>query len=112
MLKEIRCPDSADQPCRLSGNNLFLIDSVASDQQFAHNAPVPIGFIDSTLNVPHPGETGLFIKLRDDPSIGEHGHSPGGNRSKSRSARSLSSCAGFSQPIRPAEPQKDPQKQP
>jgi hypothetical protein len=68
VLKEIHCPDSADQPCRLSGNNLFLIDSVASDQQFAHNAPVPTDFIDSTLNVPHPGDGGLFIKLRDDPS--------------------------------------------
>jgi hypothetical protein len=68
VLKEIHCPDSADQPCRLSGSNLFLIDSVASDQQFAHNAPVPTDFIDSTLNVPHPGDGGLFIKLRDDPS--------------------------------------------
>ena len=67
-LKQIRCPESADKPCELSGNNLFLIDSVASDQQFTHTAPVPIGFIDSTLNVPHPGDTGLYIKLRDDPS--------------------------------------------
>jgi hypothetical protein len=67
-LKEIRCPDSADKPCQLSGTNLFLIDSVASDQQFAHNAPVPTDFIDATLNVPHPGDGGLYIKLRDDPS--------------------------------------------
>jgi hypothetical protein len=67
-LKEIRCPESADKPCELSGTNLFLIDSVASDSQFTHTAPVPIGFIDSTLNVPHPSETGLYIKLRDDPS--------------------------------------------
>jgi hypothetical protein len=67
-LKEIRCPDSVDKPCQLSGTNLFLIDSVASDQQFAHNAPVPTDFIDATLNVPHPNETGLYIKLRDDPS--------------------------------------------
>jgi hypothetical protein len=67
-LKEIRCPDSADKPCALSGTNLFLIDSVAADSQFTHTAPVPIGFIDSTLNVPHPGETGLYIKLRDDPT--------------------------------------------
>jgi hypothetical protein len=29
---------------------------------------VPTDFIDSTLNVPHPGDGGLFIKLRDDPS--------------------------------------------
>jgi hypothetical protein len=67
-LKEIRCPDSTDKPCQLSGTNLFLIDSVASDQQFAHNAPVPTDFIDATLSVPHPSETGLYIKLRDDPS--------------------------------------------
>jgi hypothetical protein len=52
----------------LSGNNLYLIDSVASDAQFTHTAPVPTGFLDATLSIPHPGETGLFLKLRDDPS--------------------------------------------
>jgi hypothetical protein len=67
-LKEIRCPESADKPCQLTGANLFLIDSVASDQQFAHNAPVPADFIELTLNVPHPSDSGLYIKLRDDPS--------------------------------------------
>ena len=68
VLKELRCPESMDKPCQLSGANLFLIDSVASDQQFTHTAPVPTSFIDSTLSVPHPAEAGLFIKLRDDPS--------------------------------------------
>ena len=68
VLKELHCPESADKPCQLSGVNLFLIDSVASDQQFTHTAPVPIGFLDSTLSVPHPAESGLYIKLRDDPS--------------------------------------------
>jgi hypothetical protein len=67
-LREIRCPDTADKPCQLTGTNLFLIDSVASDQQFAHTTPVPTDFIDATLNVPHPSETGLYIKLRDDPA--------------------------------------------
>jgi len=67
-LREIRCPESADKPCQLSGTNLFLIDSVASDSQFTHTAPVPTGFIDSTLSIPHPAETRLYIKLRDDPS--------------------------------------------
>jgi hypothetical protein len=67
-LKEIRCPDTPDKQCQLSGTNLFLIDSVASDSQFAHTAPVPAGFLDSTLSVPHPTETGLYIKLRDDPA--------------------------------------------
>ena len=67
-LKEIRCPESPDKQCQLTGSNLFLLDSVASDSQFAHTAPVPTGFIDSTLSIPHPTEAGLFIKLRDDPA--------------------------------------------
>jgi hypothetical protein len=52
----------------LTGNNLYLIDSVASDPQFTHTAPVPTGFLDATLSIPHPAESGLYIKLRDDPS--------------------------------------------
>jgi hypothetical protein len=67
-LKEVRCPDSPDKPCSLIGQNLFLIDSVASDSQFSHNISVPVGFADSTLSVPRPNGTLLYIKLRDDPS--------------------------------------------
>ena len=67
-LDEVRCPDSPDKPCSLIGQNLFLIDSVASDSQFAHNSAVPVGFVDSTLSVPRPNGTLLYIKLRDDPS--------------------------------------------
>lgn len=67
-LKEIRCPDTPDKPCTLSGTNLFLIDSVASDAQFSHTTPVPLGFAESTLTVPRPNGTLLYIKLRDDPS--------------------------------------------
>ncbi|MFZ0412827.1 MAG: hypothetical protein WAL51_14995, partial [Candidatus Acidiferrales bacterium] len=68
-LKEIRCPDAPDKPCALSGTNLFLIDSVASDSQFSHTVSVPIGFMDSTLTVPRPNGTLLYIKLRDDPGV-------------------------------------------
>ncbi|HVB58797.1 MAG TPA: hypothetical protein VNE63_20525 [Candidatus Acidoferrales bacterium] len=67
-LKEVRCPDSPDEQCKLSGTNLFLIDSVASDAQFSHTISVPRGFVDSTLSVPRPNGTLLYIKLRDDPS--------------------------------------------
>src|ERR1700682_1763994 len=67
-LKEIRCPDSPDKQCKLSGTNLFLIDSVASDPQFTHTSPVPAGFMESTMSVPRPNGTLLYIKLRDDPS--------------------------------------------
>jgi len=68
VLKEIRCSASPDKPCQLNGDNLYLIDSVASDAQFTHTAPVPTGFLEATLSVPHPGESGLYLKLRDDPS--------------------------------------------
>lgn len=68
MLKELHCPTGPDTPCQLSGTNLFLIDAVASDAQFTHAAPVPTGFIESTLNVPHPEGPSLYLKLRDDPA--------------------------------------------
>ena len=67
-LKEIRCPDAPDQQCKLSGTNLFLIDSVASNAQFTNPVPVPVGFVGSALNVPRPNGTLLYIKLRDDPA--------------------------------------------
>jgi hypothetical protein len=68
-LKEVRCPASPDKQCALSGTNLFLIDSVASDAQFTHTVSVPVGFVSSTLTVPRPNGTLLYLKLRDDPSV-------------------------------------------
>lgn len=68
-LTEVHCPDSADRPCALSGTDLFLIDSVSADQQFLHAVSVPEGFADSTLTVPRPNGTLLYIRLRDDPSV-------------------------------------------
>lgn len=68
-LKQVRCPDSPDKPCTLVGQNLFLLDSVASDPEFAHNVPVPGSFVDSGLTVPRPNGTLLYIKLRDDPTV-------------------------------------------
>jgi len=67
-LKEVRCPESPDQQCTLYGTNLFLIGAVASDPEFKRSVPVPVGFAQSTLSVPRPDGTLLYIKLRDDPS--------------------------------------------
>lgn len=69
-LKELRCPETPEQPCKLSGTNLFLIDSVAWDAQFTHASAVPAGFVEFTLSVPSvPQPNGpLYIKLRDDPA--------------------------------------------
>ena len=67
-LKEVRCPESPDQQCTLYGTNLFLIGAVASDPEFKRSVPVPAGFAESSLKVPRPDGTLLYIKLRDNPS--------------------------------------------
>ena len=68
-LTDVRCPDARDRQCSLSGTDLFLIYSVSADPQFLHAVSVPEGFADSTLSVPRPDGTLLYIKLRDDPSV-------------------------------------------
>jgi hypothetical protein len=65
-LKEVRCPDDPEKQCTLSGDLLYLIDSIASDRDFAHAVTVPSGFADTTLAVPRPNGTVLYVKLRDD----------------------------------------------
>jgi hypothetical protein len=67
-LIDIHCPEEAEKACLLSGSNLFLLDSVASDRQFKDAVAVPAGYADSTLSVPRPVGTLLFLKLRDDPA--------------------------------------------
>jgi len=67
-LQELRCPDSPDKQCTLSGSSLYLLDSVATDPQFQQSTPVPDGFAGATLNVPHPSGQELYVKLRDDRS--------------------------------------------
>lgn len=69
VLHDLKCPAGADQQCRLSGSNLFLVDSVSSDPQFANPVQVPDGFPGYVLPVPHPDGGELYVKLRDDPSV-------------------------------------------
>jgi hypothetical protein len=68
-LKDLGCPTTPELACKLSGTNLFLIDSVSNDPKFAHSVKVPDGFLGSALPVPHPTSGSLYVKLRDDPSI-------------------------------------------
>jgi hypothetical protein len=68
-LHDLKCPAGSDEECRLSGANLFLVDSVASDPQFDHPVEVPDGFPGYVLPVPHPEGGQLYLKLRDDPSV-------------------------------------------
>jgi hypothetical protein len=68
VLEGIRCARSAEKPCTLDGDKLFLIDAVSSDPDFANSVTVPDGFVEAALTIPHPKEKTLYLKLRDDPS--------------------------------------------
>jgi hypothetical protein len=69
VLKDLKCPATAELACKLSGSNLYLLDSVAGDVEFDHPVRVPEGFPGYTLPVPHPTDGQLYVKLRDDPSV-------------------------------------------
>ena len=69
VLKELSCPDGNNGPCRLSGVNLFLLDSVSPDSRFSSPTSVPDGFTGSAFSVPRPANGQLYVKLRDDPGV-------------------------------------------
>ncbi len=66
---DLKCPNSPDQPCKLTGSSLFLVDSVSNDLQFTRPIQVPEGFTGYFLSVPHPTNGQLYVKLHDDPSV-------------------------------------------
>jgi hypothetical protein len=68
-LRDLKCPATPELACKLSGSNLFLIDSVSADPKFTQSVKVPDGFLGSALPVPHPVTGSLYVKLRDNPSV-------------------------------------------
>jgi hypothetical protein len=69
VLQALQCPSSAEKTCKLTGSNLFLVDSLSGDPEFKEAVRVPDGFPGRALPVPHPGDRGLYLKLRDDPAV-------------------------------------------
>jgi len=79
-LTDLHCPSDATRPCTLTGSNLYLLDSVATDAAFTSPTSVPEGFVASTFSIPrpasipatisstHPVTTTLYLRLRDDPT--------------------------------------------
>jgi hypothetical protein len=67
LLKEVRCA-GPEKPCTLSGDKLFLLESVSTDADFANPVTVPEGFVEDALAIPPPKGKTLYIKLRDDPA--------------------------------------------
>jgi len=72
LLENLKCPSTSELACKLSGSNLYLVDSVSSDPQFSHPVQVLDGFPGYALPVPHPIGAQLYVKLRDDPSVISH----------------------------------------
>jgi hypothetical protein len=69
VLRDLACPSTPELACKLSGTNLYLVDSVSNDPGFTHSVQVPDGFLGSALPVPHPTLGALYVKLRDNPSV-------------------------------------------
>jgi hypothetical protein len=66
---DLKCPARIDQPCRLSGSNLFLLNAISNSPDFGHPIQVPEGFPGQVLSVPHPKAGRLYVKLHDDPAV-------------------------------------------
>jgi len=66
LLRAVHC--APDKQCTLSGDKLFLLDSVSADADFANPVTVPEGFVEDALAIPPPKGKTLYIKLRDDPA--------------------------------------------
>lgn len=66
LLRAVHC--IPEKQCTLSGDKLFLLDSVSSDADFSNPVTVPEGFVEDALAIPPPKGQTLYIKLRDDPA--------------------------------------------
>jgi hypothetical protein len=69
VLKDLQCPATPELACKLTGSNLFLVDSLSDDPHFTHPVHVPDGFPGTTLPVPHLTDGQLYVRLRDDPTV-------------------------------------------
>ncbi|MET0281044.1 MAG: hypothetical protein ABW278_07970 [Steroidobacteraceae bacterium] len=68
-LDALTCAASSDATCSLSGSDLYLIEAVGRGPGFEQPVQVPEGFAGHALLVPHPGDDGLYVRLRDNPSV-------------------------------------------
>lgn len=65
---KVTCPESETGTCRLEGENLFLLEAVASGAEFSDARPVPEGLAAAAIEVPRPLAHRLYVRLRDDPA--------------------------------------------
>jgi hypothetical protein len=85
-LHELKCPTAADQPCQLSGSDLYLIDSLSTSPSFDKPVSVPEGFTGASLPAPRPTDGRLYVKLHDAPQVVNEARFPGHNRAEADGA--------------------------
>ncbi len=76
-LTGIRCVSAPEKQCTLTGEKLFLLDSLSTDPAFVNSVTVPEGFVDDALTIPSSKAKTLYIKLRDDPTVVDIATPPG-----------------------------------
>lgn len=69
--KELHCPRNPVKTCTLIGTNLFLAESIGASPEFENATEVPPDFTGTQLSVPHPVNSLLYLKLRDDPATAQ-----------------------------------------
>jgi hypothetical protein len=69
-LSQLQCPAAPAENCTLSGEGLFLIDSLSATAGFEHPQAVPAGYASGTVQVPRPADGGtLYFRLHDAPDV-------------------------------------------
>jgi len=110
--RDLKCPDAPDQPCKLTGSKLFLVDSLSNDPQFDHSTQVPEGFPGYVLTVPRPTNGQLYVKLHDDPSVVNSVLFPAQAQLSSASAAPSASLKPAAPSSNPSTPQAQPSPSP
>jgi hypothetical protein len=64
----VSAPATPPASCTLSGEGLYFIDSVSTDDSFTDPTRVPEGFVGTSLAVPPPTGAVYYLRLRDDPA--------------------------------------------
>jgi hypothetical protein len=85
-LRELKCPAAADQPCQLSGSDLYLIDQLSTSPGFDKPVSVPEGFTGASLPAPRPTDGRLYVKLHDAPQVVNEARFPSRNRADAGAA--------------------------
>ncbi len=64
----VSCTSADAVTCTLTGNKLFLVQSIAATKDFAKSSDMPNGFAQGEFEIPWPADGAtLYLKLRDDP---------------------------------------------